>query len=98
MVIQSGVGDLGSIPRLFPPLSSLMARRALRFDKIHWEVAQRHGSVVVHQRSDDRDIWYQDRELWSADLFHVSAAGHARWANTTWKTVDPLLNGQSGPR
>lgn len=92
-VIQSGVGELGSIPRLAPPLANMMSRRARRFDGVHWKVAESHGTVVVDQRSDDIDIWYRDRDLWSPDLFHVSAAGHARWANTVWETVGPLVDG-----
>ena len=95
-VIQSGVGELGTMPRLFPPLSQMMNRRSRRFDASHWRVAETHGTIVVNQRSDDRDVWYQDRELWSADLFHVSAKGHARWAETLWRTVDPIVNGADG--
>lgn len=95
-VIQSGVGEMGSIPRLHPPLSNLMAYRAKRFDDVHWEVARQHGTVVVDQRSDDIEIWYSDRDLWSADLFHVSAEGHARWADTAWRTLEPILEGARG--
>ena len=62
-VIQSGVGELGSIPRLYPPLSNLMSRRARRFDEIHWKVAKEHETNVVHQRKDDIKIWYADRDL-----------------------------------
>lgn len=90
-VVQSGVGDLGSIPRLHPPLRNLMSRRALRFDRAHWRVAGRHGTTVVDQRSDDRQVWYSDRRLWAADLFHVSAHGHERWAETAWESVGPLV-------
>lgn len=92
-VVQSGVGEMGSIPRLHPPLSKLMAYRAKKFDEVHWMVAEEHGTVVVDQRSDDIAIWYRDRSLWSADLFHVSAAGHARWADTAWRTLEPILDG-----
>ena len=95
-VIQSGVGELGSIPRLYPPLSNLMSRRARRFDDVHWKVAKEHQTNVVHQRSDDIKIWYDDRDLWAADLFHVSAAGHARWAETVWGTVEPLVYEDNG--
>lgn len=95
-VVQSGVGVLGTIPRLYPPLSTLMSWRAVRFDRAHREVAARHGSSVVDHRSDDPAIWYSDRSLWAADLFHVSPAGHARWSETTWRTVAPLMNGSSG--
>lgn len=92
-VVQSGVGFLGTIPRLYPPLSTLMERRARRFDDVHRRVAEIHGTAVVDQRSDDASVWRLDRSLWAEDFFHVSAAGHARWANTVWETVGPLLNG-----
>jgi acyl-CoA thioesterase-1 len=93
VVVQSGVGFLGTIPRLYPPLSTLMERRARRFDDVHWRVAEIHGTTVVDQRSDDASVWKLDRSLWAEDFFHVSAAGHARWAETVWETVGPLLNG-----
>ncbi len=93
VVVQSGVGIMGTIPRLHPPLSHLMSRRARRFDRIHWKVASNHGTSVVDQRSDDARVWRSDRSLWAADLFHVSASGHARWADTAWQTIGPLLNG-----
>lgn len=96
VVIQSGVGDLGSIPRLYPPLSNLVSRRANGFDQTHWKIAEKHGTTVIPQRSDGIERWYKDRRLWSPDLFHVSAAGHARWAETTWKTVDPLIPESNG--
>lgn len=92
-VILTGVGVLGTIPRLYPPLSTLMSRRAERFDRAHWRVAAAHDAVVIDQRADDARIWNTDRTLWAADYFHVSAAGHARWADTAWRTVGPLMNG-----
>lgn len=95
-IVLAGVGVMGTIPRLYPPLSTLMSRRAKRFDRAHWQVASRHGAVTIDQRSDDAAIWNTDRSLWAADHFHVSAAGHARWAETAWKTVGPLMNGNSG--
>ena len=73
-----------------------MSRRARRFDDVHWSVADEHGANVVPQRSDDLTVWYSDRDLWAADLFHVSAAGHERWANTVWETVEPLVYGSNG--
>lgn len=93
VVVQSGVGRLGTIPRLHPPLSQMFERRARRFDAVHRRVAAEHRTAVVDQRSDDVQVWHNDRSLWAADLFHVSAAGHARWAETTWRTVGPLLDG-----
>lgn len=95
LVVQSGVGIMGTIPRLHPPLSTLMSRRARRFDRVHWKVAETHSTAVVDQWSDDARIWNSDRSLWAADFFHVSAAGHARWADTAWRTIGPLLNATS---
>lgn len=91
VIVQSGVGVMGTIPRLYPPLSSWMTARSARFDTVHRQVAQRHGTAVVEQRSDNPALWNRDRSLWAADYFHVSAAGHARWADTTWRTLEPLM-------
>lgn len=93
IVIQSGVGVLGTIPRLHAPLSTIMTIRSGLFDRVHRKVAARHGSRVVDQRYDDAHLWNRDRSLWAADDFHVSAAGHARWAESTWRTLAPLLEG-----
>lgn len=95
-VIQSGVGDLGTIPRLIPPLRNLMSYRALAFDRAHRRVAWRHGSTVVTQRTDDHRVWYEDRGLWAEDLFHVSAAGHERWAGVTLTAIEHLLEEARG--
>jgi lysophospholipase L1-like esterase len=93
LVVLSGVADIGTIPRLKPPLRNLMTRRSLRFHRAHERVAERHGAHVVPHRQDDATIWYTDRDLWSADLFHVSATGHQRWAESTWRVIEPLLDG-----
>lgn len=93
VVVQSGVGVLGTIPRLHPPLSTIMTIRSARFDHVHRRVAGRHGASVIDQRYDDARLWNRDRSLWAADDFHVSAAGHARWAESAWRTLGPLMNG-----
>jgi lysophospholipase L1-like esterase len=93
LVILSGVGDIGTIPRLKPPLRNLMTRRSARFNRVHEMIAERHGAHVVPHRRDNPTIWYSDRGLWSADLFHVSGSGHAIWADSTWRTIEPLLDG-----
>ena len=90
-VIQSGVGDLGTIPRLLPPLRHLLSRRALQFNVVHERVAERHGSWVVPQRESPMELWRDDRDMWSADLFHVSALGHEVWGDLGWKTVAQAL-------
>ncbi|MGH8913739.1 MAG: GDSL-type esterase/lipase family protein [Acidimicrobiia bacterium] len=96
LILMSGVGDLGTIPRLYPPLRNMMSRRSARFDRAHHLVAERYGAHVIEHRSDNPTVWYSDRSLWSADLFHVSAAGHERWANVTWRTLQPLIDARHG--
>ena len=96
-IILSGVGDLGSIPRLVPPLRQMFASRSTSFNRIHHRIALRYGVYVVDQRADRPESWYTDRSLWAADLFHVSAAGHQRWADSAWATLQPVLAGAHGP-
>lgn len=97
-VVQSGVGVLGTIPRLYPPLSSWLSARSGRFDRAHRRVADWHGTAVVEQRTDDAALWNRDRSLWAADYFHVSPAGHARWAETTWRTLEPMMSDHDASR
>lgn len=96
-VILSGVGDMGSIPRLVPPLRQMFAQRSASFNRIHHRVAARYGAHVVDQRADRPESWYTDRSLWAADLFHVSAAGHRRWADSAWATLQGVLAGAHEP-
>ena len=91
-VVLSGVGDLGTIPRLSEPLRSMMTARSAAYHRVHQRVAHRHGAVVADHRDDDRTLWLRDRSLWSEDLFHVSARGHARWAEAAWRALEPVLD------
>lgn len=90
-VVLSGVGDLGTIPRLKEPLRALMTARSEAYHRVHHRVASRHDAVVSDHRYDDRTVWLRDRSLWSEDLFHVSPRGHARWAEAAWRALQPVL-------
>ena len=91
LVLLSGVADLGTIPRLRPPLRGIITRRSLAYDNVHRRLAERTGAIWLNPRQDDRELWLRDRSLWSEDLFHVSAYGHSRWADATWRVVAPVL-------
>lgn len=91
-VLLSGVGDLGTIPRLKEPLRSMMTRRSAAYHRIHHQVAERHGATVSDHRDDDRDTWIRDRSLWSEDLFHVSSRGHARWAEAASRALEKVID------
>jgi lysophospholipase L1-like esterase len=92
IIVQSGLGDLGTIPRLVPPLRNLISTRSEMFDQIHRAVGARYGTHIVEQRSDSREAWFEDRTLWADDLFHVSARGHERWASVIWPTIESSLS------
>ncbi len=91
-VLLSGVGDLGTIPRLKEPLRSMMTRRSAAYHRVHHRIAERHDATVSDHRDDDRDIWIKDRSLWSEDLFHVSPRGHARWAEAASRALGPIVD------
>lgn len=91
-VVLSGVGDLGTIPRLKDPLRAIMTRRSAAYHRAHHRVAARHGAPVSDHRDDDRTTWIQDRSLWSEDLFHVSPRGHARWAEAAWRALAQVID------
>lgn len=86
-VVLSGVGDLGTIPRLLPPLRQLVARRARRADHIHDRIAVRHGVVKASQWGWARGQFRTRPEVWSPDKLHPNAEGHAVWADSAWGAV-----------
>src|SRR5690606_7309449 len=49
LVVTSGVGDLGSIPRLAPPLRQMATALGRRADRAHDVVADRHSAVKALQ-------------------------------------------------
>src|SRR5690606_26845985 len=48
-VIMSGVGDLGTIPRLAPPVRQMATRLGRRGDRVHERVAEKHGAIKAQQ-------------------------------------------------
>ncbi|CAN5797152.1 hypothetical protein BH23ACT5_BH23ACT5_14370 [soil metagenome] len=93
LVVISGVGDLGTIPRLAPPLRQIAAGLGRRADRVHAQVAARHGVVKAEQWHWSRHQFRTRRDVWSPDRFHPNAAGHSVWAETAWAAIDPLLAG-----
>lgn len=90
-VVTSGVGDLGSIPRLAPPLRQMVSQMGRRADRVHGQVAERHGAVKADQWRWAADAFRTRDDVWSPDLFHPNDRGHAIWAETCWEAVEPLL-------
>ncbi|MFP3915700.1 MAG: GDSL-type esterase/lipase family protein, partial [Actinomycetota bacterium] len=89
-VVMSGVGDLGAIPRLAPPLRQMATRRGRRGDQVHARVAERHGAVKADQWRWAAGEFRTRPDVWSPDRFHPNAAGHGIWARTCWEALEPL--------
>ncbi len=82
--ILSGVADVGDAPRLPFPLAAIASGRSTSADEVHARVAERHpGAVKIRLRRlvEDR---FRDPSLFSDDLFHPNADGHAIWASATF--------------
>jgi lysophospholipase L1-like esterase len=93
IVMLAGIGDLGTIPRLLPPLSQIVTRHARMADVRHARVAQRHSAVKAEQWGKAAEIFRTDRSVFSRDRFHPTATGHRAWADAAWEALEPVLAG-----
>lgn len=89
-VVMSGVGDLGTIPRLAPPLRQMASRLGRRGDRVHAAVADRHRAIKADQWKWAALEFRTRKDVWSLDRFHPNAAGHDIWARVCWEVVEPL--------
>jgi lysophospholipase L1-like esterase len=92
LVVQSGVGDLGTIPRLLPPLDRMISLRGIRADRAHQRVADRYGSLKVDMRGLTSHQFRTNPDIFSVDLLHPTAVGHRVWAEAAWVTIEPHLS------
>ncbi len=90
-VAVCGVGDLGTIPRL-PALAQGVARvRARSIDHAIGRVAHRYGVAKSRAWGPEFEPFENDPDVWAADLFHASAAGHQMYADAAIPLVDEAL-------
>ena len=92
-VVVAGIGDLGTIPRLLPPLRQLASRRGRRADAVQALVADRHGAIKADLWGAAAEAFRTDPSIFSADLFHPAAPGHLVWADAAWEALEPHLVG-----
>jgi lysophospholipase L1-like esterase len=92
-VVVAGIGDLGTVPRLLPPLRQLASRRGRRADTVQARVAARYGAIKADLWGAAADAFRTDRSIFSADLFHPAAPGHVVWADAAWEALEPHLVG-----
>jgi len=92
-VVVAGTGDLGTIPRLLPPLRQLASRRGRRADAVQARVAERHGAIKADLWGAAAEAFRTDPSIFSADLFHPAAPGHRVWADAAWGALEQHLAG-----
>jgi lysophospholipase L1-like esterase len=90
-VLLSGVGDLGTIPRLPFFLSRIMRRRGLHADQAHTAVAARHPQVTKIPIRERCGSAFDDPALYSPDLLHVNGEGHRLWAEAAIPSIESAL-------
>lgn len=98
VVVTSGVGDLGSIPRLVPPLRQMATALGRRADRAHDVVADRHKAVKALQWDWAAREFRTRSDIWSLDRFHPNREGHLIWADVCWEALQPLIPGLEEPR
>lgn len=91
MVVTSGVGDLGTIPRLAPPLRQMVSRMGAGANRLHSDVVARHGAAAARQWDWAAGEFASRADVWSLDRFHPNAAGHDIWARVCWEALEPLM-------
>jgi len=91
LVVLSGVGDLGSIPRLPRPLADLARTRGREMNRIHFAVGAAHGAVVADQWRWSVKEFQHRPELFVGDQFHASPSGHAIWAELAYEALAPHI-------
>lgn len=91
LVVASGIGDLGTVPRLAPPLRQTISALSRRADQVYTEVAKEYGAIKADQWATAAESFRTRRDIWSPDWFHPNARGHLIWADTAWETIAPHL-------
>ena len=90
-VLLSGVGDLGTIPRLPFALTRIMRWRSDRADEVHRRVAARHPGAMRVPIRERCGAAFEDPSIYSADLLHVNGEGHRLWAEATIPSIEAVI-------
>lgn len=92
-VAVSGIGDLGSIPRLPALARSVVRIRGRSFDKAIRRVVAQYPQVVKTNTWSPgwQEFLTNPDEVFAGDLFHASAYGHRIYANAAMPAVELLV-------
>jgi lysophospholipase L1-like esterase len=80
VVAIANVGDLGSIPRVPPPLRSILQARSRAVRSVIEDVVESHDRAILLDVT-PADETLRAREAFLADLFHPGEVGHQAWAD-----------------
>jgi lysophospholipase L1-like esterase len=86
-VVIGGVGDLGGIARVGPPLADVLRARGRAVNRVIRAAAERGGAHYIDVSTVDLAFRHGGAAVFSADLFHPNQMGHALWANTAAPVV-----------
>lgn len=90
-VLLSGVGDLGTIPRLPFALTRIMRWRSTRAEAVHAAVASRHTGAIKIPTRQLCGHAFKDPGIYCADLLHVNGEGHQLWAEAAIPWIEAAL-------
>lgn len=80
-VVALGIPDFGSVPRFAQPLRAAAGARAEQLDDVVADVARDRGAAYVDIAGETGPAFRDDPDRYfSADRYHPSDAGYARWA------------------
>lgn len=89
-VVLVGIPDIGTAPRLLPPLRQLAGFRGAQLDDEIAEVARRRGLHHVELAERTSSTFSSDPDRYfAADEYHPSSDGHEVWADAVLASLDP---------
>lgn len=89
-LVLVGIPDLGTAPRLLPPLRQVAGVRAAQLDDAVATVGRRRGVHHVELADRTSRIFSSDPDRYfSADGYHPSGDGHEVWAGAVLASLDP---------
>lgn len=93
-IAVSGIGDLGSIPRLPTLARTIVTIRGRSFDHAIRRVTERYPGVVKTDAwsSGWDEFTTHPERIFAGDLFHASAYGHGIYAAAMMPAIEELLD------
>lgn len=89
-LVLIGIPDIGTAPRLLPPLRQVAGFRGAQLDEEIAGVARRRGLHHVDLAERTSRTFSSDPERYfAADEYHPSSDGHGVWADAVLASLDP---------